>query len=49
MVVSKAGTYPSVAPEVAPLLGGLLVIPTNIRLVWKGFSGTKTLAYYEHS
>ncbi len=30
------------APEVPTL-------PLNIRLGWKGISGTNTLAYYEHS
>jgi hypothetical protein len=32
----------------APLYGRLLALPTNIRLGWKGLTGTKTLAYYEH-
>jgi hypothetical protein len=29
-------------------LGRLLALPTNIRLGWKDFPGTDTLAYYEH-
>ncbi len=33
----------------APLLGKLLTIPTNVRLVWKGLTETNALAYYEHS
>jgi hypothetical protein len=32
----------------APLLGKLLALPKNIRLGWKGLSGTNTLAYYKH-
>ncbi len=31
----------------APLYGNLLALPTNIRLGWKGLSGTNALAYYE--
>jgi hypothetical protein len=31
----------------APLYGRLLASPTNIRLGWKGLSGTNTLAYYK--
>jgi len=42
----KAGAHPG---EGAPLLGRLLVFPTNNRLDWKGLPGTNTLAYYEHS
>jgi len=30
------------------LLGRLLASPSNIRLVWKGFPGTSTLANYEN-
>jgi hypothetical protein len=48
LFVSKAGAYPIEAPKVAPLEGGLLALPTNISLGWRGFSGTNTLAYYEH-
>jgi hypothetical protein len=33
----------------APLEGRLLASPTNIRLGWKGLSGTNTLVYYEKS
>jgi hypothetical protein len=33
----------------APLLGRLLALPTNIRLGWKGLSGTNTLTYWVHS
>jgi hypothetical protein len=32
----------------APLLGKLLTIPTNVRLVWKGLTETYALAFYEH-
>ncbi len=28
------------------LKGSLMALPTNVRLVWKGLSGTNTLAYY---
>jgi hypothetical protein len=46
MFVSKAGgACPSEALEVVPLQGGLLALPTNIRLGWKGFSETNTFAY----
>ncbi len=41
--VSKAGAYLSGVP----LLGRLLVLPTNIRLSWKGMLVTNTLAFYE--
>jgi hypothetical protein len=33
----------------APLKGRLLASPTNIRLGWKGWPGSSTLAYYENS
>jgi hypothetical protein len=29
-------------------LGQALALPANIRLGWKGFPGTNTLAYYEN-
>jgi len=32
-----------------PLYSSLLVLPTNIRLGWKGLRGTSTLAYWAHS
>jgi hypothetical protein len=32
----------------APLLGRPLALPTNIRLGWKGFERTNTVAYYEN-
>jgi hypothetical protein len=31
----------------APLWGGLLALPANIRLGWRGLPGTNTLAHYE--
>jgi hypothetical protein len=31
------------------LLGRLLTLSTNLRLGWKGLTGTNTLAYYKHS
>ncbi len=45
-----------VRPEPAPvkhlsgtlLEGRLLVLPTNVRLDWKGLLGANTLAYYEN-
>ncbi len=42
----KAGAYLSEAPG-APLLGRLLALPTNGRLVRKGLPGTNAPAYYE--
>ncbi len=30
-------------------IGQAPVLPTNIRLSWKGLPGTNTLSYYEHS
>ncbi len=32
----------------APLWGRLHALPTNIRLGWKSFQGTNTLAYYKN-
>ena len=42
MFAGKARAYPSEAPFRCSTLD----IPTNIRLGWKGLSGTNTLAYY---
>ncbi len=33
----------------ASILGRIVVLPTNIRLDWKGLPGTNTLAHYENS
>ncbi len=50
MFVGKASAYLSGTPFRYPTLGGrLLVLPTNIRIGWKGLPRTNTLAYYEHS
>jgi hypothetical protein len=49
MCVGKATAYLSEAPFSCSTLGQALVLPTNIRLGWKGLPGTSTLAYYEHS
>ncbi len=44
--IAKApGAFPRV--EQVASLGYNLALPTNIRLGWKGFPGTNTLAYYE--
>jgi hypothetical protein len=48
MFVSQTGAYLSKAPEVALLQGRLLALPLNIRLGWKGLTGTHTVAYYGH-
>jgi hypothetical protein len=48
MFSSKAGTYRMKNLPCAPDKGRLLALPTNIKLVWKGLSGTNTLAYYKH-
>jgi len=42
MFSSKARAYSS-----APLLGRLLVLPTNIKLGWKGLAKTTALACYK--
>jgi hypothetical protein len=44
--VKKQGPILVVNLKEAPLSGGLLALPTLIRLGWKGFWGTSTLAYY---
>ena len=51
MFVSKAGAYPSGTNIFSGVVlkGGLLALPTNIKLDWKRFPGTNTLAYYEYS
>jgi len=46
MFAGKAGAYPS---EGTPLQSRLLALPTNIRLGWKGFPRTNTIAYYKYS
>ncbi len=43
MFASKAGAYPSVAFLDARYRDRLLVLPANIKLVWKN-----RLAYHEH-
>jgi hypothetical protein len=40
--------FPAVIYGFATLKGRLLALPENIRLGWKGLSGTKTLACYEN-
>jgi hypothetical protein len=45
MFPGKAGTYPSEAPF--RYWSRLLVLPTNIKLGWKGLERTNALAYYE--
>ncbi len=52
MLAIKFRAYPSGAPERWLTLGysvkgKLLVLPTNIRLSWKGLPGTNTVAHYE--
>ncbi len=37
------------APGGTPLLGRLLALFSNIRLVWKGLTRANTLAYCDHS
>ncbi len=49
MFTRKAGAYLSEAPFRRSTLGGLLALPTNFRLGWKGLPETNTLAYHEHS
>jgi hypothetical protein len=45
MFACKEGAYPRLEYlKGAPLLGGLLTLPTNIRLNWEGLLGTNTLA-----
>jgi hypothetical protein len=51
MFVRKGGAYPSGAPKKILFRVGSYHYQqgTNIRLGWKPFLGTNTLAYYEHS
>jgi hypothetical protein len=49
MFAGKAGAYASGATFRCPLLGGLLGLPKNNKLGWKGLPETNTLAFYEHS
>ncbi len=46
----RPGTYPRVGHQKGKgaLLGQTPALPTNIRLGWKDFPGTNTLAYYEN-
>ncbi len=49
LFASKAKAYTSPNHlKGAPLYGRLLALPTNIRLDWKGLTGTNTIAYYRH-
>jgi hypothetical protein len=45
----RPGAYPIVEHLKGTTLGLAPFLPTNIRLGWKGFPKTNTLAYYEHS
>jgi hypothetical protein len=49
MSAGKAGTYPRVEHLKVDSLGWAPAFPANIRLGWKGLSGTNALAYYENS
>jgi hypothetical protein len=45
MFAGKAGVYPSEA--IFTCSTQVLALPANIRLGWKGFPGTNTIAYYQ--
>jgi len=49
MFVIKTGAYPSGTLKEAPEFDGLLALPTNIRLGWKGLPGANTSTYHDHS
>jgi hypothetical protein len=49
MFATKAGAYLIKPISVAPLMGRLMAVATNIRLGWKGLPGTNTLACNENS
>jgi hypothetical protein len=50
MFSDKARAYPSEPPfRYSTNRARLLALPTNIRLGWKSFPGTNTLAYYKNS
>jgi predicted small integral membrane protein len=45
---ARPGAYPRVEHLKGPSLRLALALSANIRLGWKGLSGTNTLAYYEN-
>jgi hypothetical protein len=48
MFEGKAMAYPRVEHLKGALLTYSLALLANIRLGWRGFTGTNTLAYYEN-
>jgi hypothetical protein len=49
MFVGKAGAYPEVEQLKGASLGKALALPTNLRLGWKGLSGTPNSSLYRTS